>query len=618
MREEHKRERDSGVDRRRFVQAAGAAGLTGVAGCSSGDGNPNEDGDGGGGTNTTETTTSENNGEETTDEQSPTNVVDQTFTWMASGVGVVKNQSFNPYSIKNASTALPFMFDWMARRSQKSGEWIPLIASDWSIDDQRMTINLNSEYQWTNGDPVTAKDVATKLKLNKHMGFSIADYAAEIASKNDSTVEIKLSKSTNKDVLLLNILPIAIDTPHTLYKDKLQNFEDATTDAERKSARESLVQWKLEDPVSNGPFMDGRIPQASVYELDRFPDYPKADSINFKHFRIKDASSNQEIWQNVIASRVDGTGTTGMPKDVYNKVPDHYFAPVLVSYAGAALSFNHEHPILSKRKVRQGIAHVINREQVQKNVHFAREPVDIPSGIPGIPFDNPQKWLGDAADQYDTYPTDKEKAIQLFKEAGLKKENGSWVGPNGEVVKLELLSPGAWATWTKGSQTIVSLLNEFGLKTELTAIEVTTYQTRKQNSNFDLAYSWWGGGQPHPYFGFQFLFTKTGSADQNNYPSSVSISPVGNPSGEKTTVQLPEQVAALSTANPEQAREIVKQLAWVVNQDLPKLPLYEKVGRPMVATDDWNVTLSKDDPKLYAAWPARWLPRIGALQAKTG
>ena len=82
-------------------------------------------------------------------------------------------------------------------------------------------------------------------------------------------------------------------------------------------------------------------------------------------------------------------------------------------------------------------------------------------------------------------------------------------------------------------------------------------------------------------------------------------------------MQLPKRVAALSKASPERAREIVKQLAWVVNQDLPKLPLYEKVGRPMVATDDWNITLSKGDPKLYTAWPARWLPRIGAFQAKT-
>ncbi|NKE36446.1 ABC transporter substrate-binding protein [Natronococcus sp. JC468] len=54
----------------------------------------------------------------------------------------------------------------------------------------------------------------------------------------------------------------------------------------------------------------------------------------------------------------------------------------------------------------------------------------------------------------------------------------------------------------------------------------------------------------------------------------------------------------------------IQELAWITNQDLPVLPLMEKLAQSFQTTDDWEVPGS-DSTDLMYYWPTEWLPRFG-------
>ncbi|QPV63369.1 ABC transporter substrate-binding protein [Halosimplex litoreum] len=54
----------------------------------------------------------------------------------------------------------------------------------------------------------------------------------------------------------------------------------------------------------------------------------------------------------------------------------------------------------------------------------------------------------------------------------------------------------------------------------------------------------------------------------------------------------------------------IQELAYVTNQQLPVLPVQEKLAQSFQTTDDWSVP-SKDSDKTQLYWPTEWLPRSG-------
>lgn len=587
--------------RRRLLQAIGAASIAGGAGCQTQrDSNSEEE-------SADNTTTTEENGQvgEPVDPIHTTN----TFT-------IPKNAQFNPYNPKNGSAADAVIFDPFTVYDALNDTYVPYLFTDWNLE--KGSLSLSEKHTWHDGTSITSADVVTQFRLQKYFSYSKWDYLDSVSADGKKKIKLSLSGTVNPAVLKRSILTGSLNQPKSIFGDKLEKFESATTESERDNIRQSLLNWTLPDPLGNGPFkMNKRTQQSSTLEL--YEDHPAADEINFPKMEFLHLAKNQARWQAIIGDKVDSDGSVFAPAKVKQKFPDHFAEINPVPNGGMTLTFNRDSNIFKDRRIRRAFAHIIDREAVTKNAGGSvKVPVKTINGISGIPLEKSMPWIKEIRDGFNPYNVDTEKAGELLRDAGFQKQGGTWKR-NGNPLSAPVKVPAGYSDWVSGGQTLVAQLKQFGIKANMITVELSSYWGDVwPNGDFEVAMSWWGGWNPYPYFSFRQSFTSQDARKAYSYPASVEVPlPPGKPDGEIDTVNVRKRVPELAkTADKQTARDIIHELAWVYNQDLPKLPLTEKVDQVWISTDNWQIP-APDADVMQVGRPTFWLLRAGKLRAKT-
>jgi hypothetical protein len=73
-------------------------------------------------------------------------------------------------------------------------------------------------------------------------------------------------------------------------------------------------------------------------------------------------------------------------------------------------------------------------------------------------------------------------------------------------------------------------------------------------------------------------------------------------------MNLAEMTAQIPQTSGDEAQQLIRQLAWAVNQTLPVLHVMEKSGAVWYSKDNWNVPSSDDEwmtinPPTHLTWP---------------
>jgi ABC-type transport system substrate-binding protein len=305
-----------------------------------------------------------------------------------------------------------------------------------------------------------------------------------------------------------------------------------------------------------------------------------------------------------------GGGERGL---VSNQFPDHLKLVELPGFGGLALWYQFDNEVLSERAFRQGVAYLIDIEQVAGNTNPRHKGL---SQFSGLADSVAERWLGDLYDSFTRYgvKSQPEKAQEKFREAGLSKQGGTWVKSNGKPVQLEILTP-PWPGPLGLTQTVRSSMNQIGMTADLTSTEPASVVSRRTNGNFQIS-AWFFGGGPHPYFAYQG-FTQP-AYNSANGPTTAQIPyPVGDPEGSMQEINVTEKVKQLSvTTNPDKEQELVRELAWFQNQVLPVMTLTNGSVPSYISDDDWEIPSLEDDVMGFKA-PCYFLLRLGQLKAKT-
>jgi len=597
------------TSRRWFLRGVGATGLaTGLAGCSGGGGGDGGNGNGTGGGNGSGT----GGGGE---------LRDSTLTlaqW-----AVPSDSQYNPYNAKNYSEPYRMLYDKFMRQNLETQEHHGYAISDWSFEDKTVSLTVRDGMKWHNGDDVTAADFVTQLKLDMYTGGSLSNYVDDIGNAitkaDQKTVEINFASQISKEIVLSRLQSKRIAAKQSVYEKHLKAFENASSDEARSKAQSDLSKRAISDPIGSGPFQfEDADAQRAL--LKKFEDHPDADEINFPEVEYRYMPSNQKRWNALINGQTDGSATLFMPGNRLKQLPDSFQVGHIPDFSGLGIIFNHGNEHFGNRKVRQAVAHVIDRQAVAKNSAAgtdSKKAVKIPSGIAGQATNEPKKWLKNVAGKFNKYELNQDKAASLLQEAGYKKKGGTWQDSNGNAFKAPIKAPGGYSDWVTGAQTAVSNLQDFGIKSTLLTRKASVYWGKDySNGNFTLALSGWAaGGLSYPYFDFDYLFRSGTAEDVWKVPSKFDVSPLDNPSESPKTYTPSSTVDELSRVSKEKATPLIQELAWVTNQTLPVLPLQEKFHQTFLTTDDWNVPPT-DSPKIQVKWPTAWLPREGAWTAK--
>lgn len=593
-----------GSSRRRFLTKAGATALTvSVAGCSAGDDGTDDtttEDSPGSGDGTTTTTTADESGTEVLDKA----FVGNTFT-------EPKNYQWNPYGQNFPGYPSNVVFDVLAKYIPPENGFTPVIASDWAVDGKTFSITVEEGRTWHDGSPITAEDVATRLKLDYYLQFPLSNFATGISTAGDRTVEVALEQGFNPEILHHTVLPVQLTTPHSAFEDQVEKLESASTDSERDSARQEVLDYTLPEPTGNGPFqLENQGTNTATFT--RYPEYPTADSINFERVEFKWLPSNQKVWAAVKSGGIDGQGAF-MPPKVREGMPDHFQMTPVPAHGGMGVAIQHSHPHLGKRRVRQALQHVLDTKAVTENVDpLLKTPIDLVSGLPPAQND---RWLSDVRESFTVYDSP-ERAAELLESAGYAKESGTWTDESGEPLKFTFKAPAPYSDWVTAAQATTSQWKQFGVDVTFTTVEASAWVTDLGDGNFEAASAWWGSN-PYPYSNLDRILTGQTMHDARNYPTEVEVPPVGKPDGGRQTVNVDERVTELSRApDREAAKPIVQELAWVVNQTLPVIPVQSKSASYFVTTDEWEFP-PLDSPAMNTAVPAYWPLHLGKMQAKT-
>jgi len=587
---------------RQFGVGGAAAVIAGLSGCSG------DDGSDGGSDGSDGDSDGNDGGSDGNDGGSTGSPVDSVISVPTPRVpSDVHWNNYNPTSLAGATRN--WVEEYLVGYSQANQEFVPSpILDDLTVDGKTMTITVADGVTWHSGNEITAEDIVTRIKLDQIMNQPISDVVNSAKTTSKKVAELSLD-TENKDIALGVLAGEYFNTPTSVYGDFITRFEDAGSDDERDAIRGEIVGFTTEE-IGSGPF---KITEATSRRFTAEPHegHPAYDAIQDITLEATKTTGNQGILQMAIADEIDYIGPVVLSADALSQIPDHFQRFPTSNLNGHGLFWNHENKHIARRKFRQAIAFVTDRKRIAENaagLNF-KAPVGTPTGISGVRKGIPESWLGNEIENFTAYKTNTDKAAKLLREADYTKSDGTWHGPNGDPVKLELVYPGGWTDWVNAGQTLNSQLNNFGIQTDLRTVDAPTWNGKTfPNGEFDITPRFWGGGRPHPFFGFRAV-SNSDNQQNANIPKTVEVPmPVGDPNGSLEEVNMADLTSQIPQSSGEEAKELVLKLAWAVNQSLAVLPIMEKIGNVWWTTDDWQVP-SEDDPSMsvnpptHLTWP---------------
>lgn len=609
------------LSRRRFVALGSATGVAALAGCggdgtgdgTDGSGGTDGDGDGdGGGSGDGGTTT-------TTEETSQPAYPDVQHVGVTTAN--VPDVQFNPLNTANGPEISDrLLFERYGQYNYQRGEFVPAGFAEWSYDGSTWEGTLREGLTWTNGDPVTAEDVVTHLHLLQYNEDPLWDWAGGVRAADDRTVVIEVESQVNPALVNVDVLTKFLKIDRATYGTWL---DDLDSGAREVSELRSFVN---DQPNASGPFeLAGQDDQRLLLRHRGGDAHPDGGNINFGEYAFESGGSNNQRAQALQSLSRDSDFSVTLPARLVASFPDAIEEVATPDVFGLGLNPDHSHPHAGDRAVRQAVAHVVNRSQVVLN--SLPRVKQAPQVLTGISSDYQETWLD--VDAYEAYGYDSrnvDEATAIMEDAGYSLVDGTWEDSDGTVVSLPVTAPGGWSDWILGLETAVDHMRDFGFDSEIRTIGGGEYFTFKNEGDWAFFANTWlhGGPTAYPYFSLLHqLHEPQLHQAANNYPAYVEqyggsnadvTVPAMDGSGE-VTVNPGDRLDELATTTDEDtAEEIVAELAWVANQDLPMIPLKEKRLQQFLTDDDWAIPdpLAEDEDA-NVEWAATWLPRKGKM-----
>jgi peptide/nickel transport system substrate-binding protein len=498
-------------------------------------------------------------------------------------VGYLKPVTLNPLfsTIGYEQVVEQLIFGSLVKVNAKL-EAVPDIATaiDVSEDATTYTFKLNPNLTFTDGQPLTAKDVVFTIEraIDARTGSywqgrlmaieGAAEYSEQAAetisgleTPDDFTVVMRLAAPDSTWLLTLgDFAGLGILPKHIL--------EGIAPDQMKQHS------FSLEPNVTAGVFTYAKYETDQYIELVRNENYggekAKLDRVFFKILTADVTVAQLETGELDVAN----IPVTEMERLSGN--PDL----TVVSVPSPSIDFlavNITKPHLADKRIRQAMMYAIDREAIVQAI-FAGEASVVNQTIIG------PEWMGSL--ELNPYSFDPDKARQLLSDAG-------W--DSSQKIELDYV-PGT-KTRDAYAPIIQQLFKDVGIEIELMPLESAEY-TRRRNTDhvFDMAIVGGGVFRQDPNVSSKYFETK------NFVPGGANYSHFSN-------ARVDELFAAgRATTNQEERKAIYTEIATILNEEVPWIYLWSPnsifahnnrlvgfdppsyVNTPMWNADKWTVT----------------------------
>ncbi|MDX6369958.1 MAG: peptide/nickel transport system substrate-binding protein [Gaiellaceae bacterium] len=366
----------------------------------------------------------------------------------------VKN--FNPFT----ATGLPSgqfvkgaIYEGLTVSPEGGKPTLPWLARSWkwSNGNKTLTLQIAKGVKWSDGQPLTVKDVVYSLVAGKQdktmdiLGITRPDTNVASIRSHGSAVSITL-KTPDSQFIASTLNGVIIVPQHIWSK-----VTDAAT-------------FTNSAPVGSGPFT--RITRFTTqdYVLTKNPHYWQAGKPLIGCLEYVQAASNDAALALIQSGQVDWSHNfvPNVDKAYTNKDKAHFHAFYATTAYPVSLVFDNTQYPYSLVAFRHALSMAIDRTTVSKLGEYGYAPPTDAIGLNGL---FPQ-WVTDASvkaqsKQLSTYnPT---AAKKLLTDNGFTYKGNKLYDPKGNAVSLDIHVISGWSDWVASNQIITQNLQGIGI-----------------------------------------------------------------------------------------------------------------------------------------------------------
>jgi peptide/nickel transport system substrate-binding protein len=419
----------------------------------------------------------------------------------------------------------------------------PALATEWSIspDGRTYTFKLRPNVKFHDGKPFTSADVAYSIQLLKTVhprGRNTFANVAEVQTPDPLTAIIVLEKPAPYLIKALT----AAESP--MLPRHIYEGTDPITNQNNNA------------PIGTGPYLFKEWVRGSHVIFEKNPNYwdadlPRIDRMVCKF--VRDAGARSVAFEN-------GSGDIGYRTPValpdlerLKKLPHLVFETdgTSYSYNVQCLQFNFDSQFFKDIRVRQAVAHAIDRAALLKAVVYGYGTVTYSPIAPGLKeFHDPTP---------SPYKFDLKKAEELLDEAGFKR------GADKIRFKVPLDYNPIADEGRRLCEFLRAALGRIGIAVEIRALDLSAFSKRVYTDReFDFTFN-----------GHSNLFDPTVGVQRiywsKNFKKGVPFSNASNYNNPKVDALL--EGAAVEN-DPVKRKQMFVDFQNIVAQELPDLSLY--------------------------------------------
>lgn len=376
------------------------------------------------------------------------------------------------------------VFDGLITNNEK-GEPIPNVAKSYEVseDGKTYTFKLNKGIKFTNGQELTAKDVAFTFTsicdpgydgprmdaVNNLVGYEEYNKGDASSVEGIKVIDDYTISFTNKNTDAAGIWNFGYGImPESVYKFEKGNFQ--------------AVKDKLLEPVGSGAYKFVHFKPGEEVKFEKNADYWKGEpKIPYIVMKVTNA---QTLLQELMAGTVDIDRVGAKPENIDPLKQAGFLNLDLYMQNGYGyMGLNYGSDKVKDPKVRQALLYGLNREGFMQSYYQGYGQVYNSHILPTSWAYNPD------VPKYEYNP---EKAKELLDEAGWKDTNGNGIRDK-DGVELEL----QWLTYT-GSKYVDALIpivqqswEQIGVKVTPELMEFGTMMDKVNKREYDIFNGAW-------------------------------------------------------------------------------------------------------------------------------
>ncbi|WP_144877146.1 ABC transporter substrate-binding protein [Microbacterium sp. 1.5R] len=502
--------------------------------------------------------------------------------WAGSQTPITAN--YNPFAPTVLHGALGPIYEplfFFNKTSDSEPEGMIGDTYEYNEDGTVITITIKPDLKWSDGEPLTAADVAFSFNYEANNPEGNGLVSAE--ATDDTTVV--LTYSTAQFTTEFQRLGSTYILPEHIWADV-----------------DDYANFANEEPVGSGPYVVDKTTSES-YTLVANENFRGADDLGVKKVQYIAVDNNQTAQDLLAAGKLDWTGMfIPNPDDVtangaISWVNTPQDPTVLYTCSNAELGCSGPQTDVA---VRQALNAAIDRGTI-KDKAFVGLTGDISPTYALLPRD--EKWVADSANELSPQKADAAEADSILEAAGYTKGSDGIYEKDGQKVELTLTSVDGWTDYNDAAKLIAEQAEAAGIKINASTVQWQEFSDSRQSGDFQLIVGGMVGtsvADPFQIYRDWFGGTTVGSTG----PVGEEV-PTGRWNFSRYNNPIVDQAvqSAISTDDEATKKELYGTIQTEIVRDLPYIPLVINATQTFYNTKDYTGWPTEDD--LYA-FPPSW------------